>query len=282
MINRSVYSNQEDVLQSYISQIKNIPLLTFEQELELSRLIQQGNEQAKKNLIEANLKLVVKIARSYTASDVPLMDIIQEGNLGLMTAAAKYSYTKNVRFSTYAAWWIRQTISRYLVNKRRTIRLPHRKEETFRRIQRVYHTLTQTLKRQPRLEEIANEVNVSCEEVELILNMTTGFVPIEVDNRSEEYCVIEDVYEDYTYSPEQMLMRKSSRDATLQALKNLKAKERCILMYRYQFNGDEKQTLKSIGDKMGISPETVRQIEMRAIEKMKDFSDDLHPYFEAI
>ncbi|MCL2833050.1 MAG: RNA polymerase sigma factor RpoD/SigA [Treponema sp.] len=276
-------ANKDEVLQSYFHQIKNIPLLTFEEELELSRLIEKGDQAAKKRLIEANLKLVVKIARAYVTSDVPLLDIIQEGNLGLMTAAGKYSHLKKVRFSTYAGWWIRQTISRYMVNKRRTIRLPHRKEETLRRIQRVYHTLTQTLNRQPRLEEIAQNVGASCAEVELILNMTNGFIPVDMDNRNDEYGIIEDIYEDYTYSPEQQLMRKSSRDATLKALKSLKNRERRILMYRYEFNGEEKPTLKNIGEKMGISPETVRQIEIRAINKMRNFSDDLHTYYlEAI
>ena len=283
MSNSTADTDREDVLQSYFNQIKDIPLLTFEDELELSRLIEKGNESAKRKLIEANLKLVVKIARSYITADVPFLDIIQEGNLGLITAASKYSHTRKVRFSTYAGWWIRQTISRYMVNKRRTIRLPHRKEETLRRIQRVYHTLAQTLRRQPRLEEIANEVGASCEDVELLLNFTNGFTPIDMDNRNDEYHIIEDLYEDYTYSPEQILMRKSSRDATIRALKSLKNRERRILMYRYQFTDEEKPTLKNIGEKMGLSPETVRQIEIRAIKKMRNFSDDLATYYvEAI
>ena len=279
MNNKSRTSCQDDALQSYFTQIRNIPLLTFEEELELSRLIEKGDKAAKVRLIEANLKLVVKIARSYATTDVSLMDIIQEGNIGLMTAAAKYSHSKNVRFSTYAGWWIRQTISRFMVNKRRTIRLPHRKEETLRRIQKVYHTLAQTLKRQPRISEIAHEVGASCEDVEMLLNMTNGFAPIEMDGRNEEYGIVEDIYQDYTYSPEHVFMRQSSRDATLRALKNLKTRERRILMYRYQINGNEKQTLKSIGDKMGLSPETVRQIEIRAIAKMRGFSDDLQSYY---
>ena len=283
MTNKMTNNHQDEALQSYFTQIKNIPLLTFEEELELSRLIEQGNKHAKVRLIEANLRLVIKIARSFVTSDVSLMDIIQEGNIGLMTAAAKYSHSKNVRFSTYAGWWIRQTISRFLVNKRRTIRLPHRKEEILRRIQKVYHTLAQTLKRQPRIPEIAREVGASCEDVEMLLNLTNGFIPVEMDGRNEEYGIVEDVYEDYTYSPEKVLMRKSSRDATLKALKNLKSRERRILMYRYQIDNNEKHTLKSIGDKMGLSPETVRQIEIRAIEKMRSFADDLQPYYnEAI
>ena len=276
---KTTYTDHDDILRSYVAQIRKIPLLSFEEELELSQLIQQGNETARQRLIEANLRLVVKVARSYTAQDVSLMDIIQEGNLGLMHAAEKYSHLKNVRFSTYACWWIRQSISRFLVNRRRAIRLPHRKEEVLRKVQKVYHTLSQTLMRQPRLDEIAKEVGVSQEEVELVLNMTNGFVSLEMDNGNEEYSnIMMDVYGDYTYSPEQELIRQSSRDATLKALKTLKAKERRILMYRYQLNGGERHTLKSIGDKMGLSPETVRQIEIRALRKMRDHAKDLEAY----
>jgi RNA polymerase primary sigma factor len=278
---RTASIDQDDVLKTYFAQIKNIPLLSFEEELELARLIQEGDEGAKSRLIEANLRLVVKIARPYAVSDMPLMDIIQEGNLGLMRAAEKFSHKKKVRFSTYAGWWIRQTISRFLANKRRTIRIPHRKEEMLRRIQQVYHSLTQALMRQPRNDEIAKEIGASKEDVEYIINLASGYIPLESDANNEN--LVMDVYGDYTYSPEHALMRKSSKDATMKALKTLKNRERSILMYRYQFNGNERHTLKSIGDIMGLSPETVRQIEIRAIEKMKDFTDELHPYhLEAI
>ena len=276
---RSIFTDQDDILRSYIAQIRRIPLLSFEDELELSQLIQKGDMGARQRLVEANLRLVVKIARSYAAQDVSLMDIIQEGNLGLMHAAEKYSHLKNVRFSTYAGWWIRQAISRFLVNRRRAIRLPHRKEEVLRRVQRVYHTLSQTLMRQPRLDEIAKEIGVSQEDIEFVLTMTNGFVSLEVDAGNEEYGIAMDVYGDYTYSPEQALMRQSSRDATLEALKTLKTRERRILMYRYQLNGGERHTLKSIGDKMGLSPETVRQIEIRALRKIRDNAKDLEAYY---
>jgi len=275
---KTTYTDQDEAMQSYITQIRKIPLLSFDEELELSRLIQQGDEKARRRLIEANLRLVVKIARSYAAKDVPLMDIIQEGNLGLMHAADKYSHLRNVRFSTYAGWWIRQSISRFLVNRRRAIRLPHRKEEILRKVQLVYHTLSQTFMRQPRIEEIAKEVGVSQEEIEFVLSMTSGFISLEMDGGNEEYGVMMDVYEDYTYSPELALIRQSSRDATLKALKTLKARERRIITYRYQLNGGERQTLKSIGDKMGLSPETVRQIEIRALRKMRDHAKDLQAY----
>jgi RNA polymerase primary sigma factor len=176
---RRAFIDQDDVSRSYFAQIKDIPLLCFEEELELANLIQKGDEGARHRLVEANLRLVAKIARSYTVPDVPLMDIIQEGNMGLIHAVEKFSSHKNVRFSTYAGWWIRQAISRYLVNKRRAIRMPHRKEELLRKIQQVYHPLAQTLMREPRSDEIAKEIGASKKDVEYILSMTKGHISLE-------------------------------------------------------------------------------------------------------
>jgi RNA polymerase primary sigma factor len=275
--------DSEDILQTYFDQIKVIPLLSFEEELKLSRLIQQGDKAAHRKLIEANLRLVVKIARAYIVPDVHLLDIIQEGNVGLMRAADKYDYNKEVRFSTYAAWWIRQSITRFLANKRRAIRLPHRKEEILRKIQRAYHTLSQVLMRQPRTDEIAAEIRVPLEDVEFILSMTKGFISLEMEGSNEEAAAVMDLHEDYTYSPERALMRKSSRDVTMKVLGSLMERERRILMYRYQLNGCEPHTLKRIGDKMGLSPETVRQIEIKALQKIRNEAEELRPfYLEAI
>jgi RNA polymerase primary sigma factor len=259
----------DDSLQTYFGQIKNIPLLSFEEELELSKRIQQGDEMAKTRLIEANLRLVIKIARMYLTSDVSFMDLIQEGNIGLMRAAEKYDHARNVRFSTYAAWWIRQSIARFLANRRRAIRLPHRKEESLRKIRNAYHALTQTLTRQPTTGEIALYVGMDVSDVAYILNITNNMVSLETDVRDAESTTIADLHEDYTYSPERELMRKANRDVTLHFLNRLKDREKRILMYRYQMNGTEHHTLKTIGAEMGISPETVRQIEMRAMKKMR-------------
>jgi RNA polymerase primary sigma factor len=265
----------ENILQAYFDQIKVVPLLSFDEELELARRIQEGDEAARRRLIEANLRLVVKIARAYIVPEISFMDIIQEGNMGLMHAAEKYDYRKNVRFSTYAGWWIRQYISRYLSNNRRAIRLPHRKEEIFRKIKKAYHTLSQTLMRQPKTSEIAGEIGVSVDDVEYIMSVTHGFVSLEMETGDEESAAVMDLHEDYTYSPERAFMRKSSKAETLKVLDRLKEKEKRILVYRYQLNGCETHTLKKIGDKMGISPETVRQIEMKALKKMRNHAEEL-------
>jgi RNA polymerase primary sigma factor len=267
-----------DTLQAYFNQIKAIPLLSFEEALELSKRIQEGDKDARRRLIEANLRLVIKIARMYISSGIPLMDIIQEGNMGLNRAAEKYDYRRNIRFSTYANWWIRQSISRYISNKRRVIRLPHRKEALFQRIQKAYHSLSQSLMHQPGIGDIAAAIGVSIEEVERVLKITNGFISLDkVANHFslEENSAVTDLQEDYTYNPERALLRKSAHTDTMRILNRLKDRERWILTYRYQLNGCEQHTLKTIGDKMGISPETVRQIEMKALRKMRSNAEEL-------
>jgi RNA polymerase primary sigma factor len=284
MSSKKIQRDSEDALQMYFDQIKAIPLLTFEEEIELSKKIQQGDEAAKKKLIEANLRLVIKIARIYLTSDMSFMDIIQEGNIGLMRAVEKYDHERNVRFSTYASWWIRQFITRFLSNKRRVIRLPHRKEEAFRKIRRAYQTMNQTLQRQCTTAEVAAYVGMEVEDVEYILNITNTPVSLETDVGSDETTMIVDLHEDYTYSPERELLRKSTKDMTVKFLDNLMEREKQIIIHRYQLNGCEKQTLKTIGDEMGISPETVRQIELKAIRKMRANAKEIREsiYVEAM
>ncbi|MDR1445203.1 MAG: RNA polymerase sigma factor RpoD/SigA [Treponema sp.] len=274
-------TQEVNVLQTYINQIKAIPLLSFEEALELSKRIQQGDENARRKLIEANLRLVIKIARGYMSYDIPLMDIIQEGNLGLIRAVEKYDYSKNIRFSTYANWWIRQAISRYISNKQRVIRLPHRKEALLNRIRSAYQALSQSLMHQPSSWEIADYLGVSMEDVDNVIKAGRGIVPLEQDAGSGEAMAVEDLHEDYTYNPERTFFRKCARADTARFLGMLKDRERRILTYRYQLNGCKDHTLKTIGDKMGISAESVRQIEMKALEKIRSHADE-QGYNEAI
>jgi RNA polymerase primary sigma factor len=271
MINQRRVKQTDDMLQAYFDQIKGIPLLTFEEELDLSRRIQKKDEGARRKLVEANLRLVIKIVRGYANSGAAFMDLIQEGNLGLIRAADKYSYVKNVRFSTYATWWIRQSINRFLASYR-LIRLPHRKGEALRKIQQAYNHLSQRFMRGPTTEEIAREVGLSVQEAASIIGMSAG--------AGEDSSAV-DLHEDYTYNPEQALLRKTSRDCAMRVLSQLKDREKRILIYRYQLNGGERYTLKRIGDKMGISPETVRQIEIRALKKIRQDASELR-YAEGI
>jgi RNA polymerase primary sigma factor len=237
MTRSAVATSKEDSLKSYFDQIKKARLLTFEEELELSRRILGGDEEARQTLITANLRLVVRIAKKYITKDVALLDLIQEGNLGLIKAASKYDYRKHVRFSTYASWWIKQAIVRALSNKRRVIRLPHRKEEKLRRINKAYNSLSQELKRPPSSQEIADELGIREQEVETIIGLSNAVVSLDGP------------------TPEQQ-----------------------ILLYRFAFYGGRKYTLKMIGDELGISPETVRQIEIRALRKLKECAAELREF----
>jgi RNA polymerase primary sigma factor len=258
-----------DILQIYFNQIKSYPLLDFSEELELSRLVGQGNNEALHKLVNANLRLVVKIARPYVTNDVSFLDLIQEGNMGLIRAAEKYDHTKNIRFSTYAGWWIRQCIVRFLHNKRRIVRLPHRKEEMLRRIQRSYHTLSQTLMHQPRTQDIAGELGVPVKDIDYILCLSSGPLPLESDNGRGEGDSVAEIHEDYTYNPERDLFRKYYHEGARNILGRLQDREKQVLSCRYQLEGGEPHTLKGIGDMLNLSPETIRQIERKALAKIR-------------
>jgi RNA polymerase primary sigma factor len=270
-------SGQDDILKSYFDQIRRTPLLSFEEELELSRRVQAGDEAARDKLVESNLRLVVKIARQFATQDVALIDLIQEGNLGLIRAAQKYDHARNVRFSTYASWWIKQAITRSLANKRRAIRIPHRKEEALKKIQRAYTMLSQVLMRAPSAAEIGRETGMSPAEVESILEMSNATISLDMETSIENGSLM-DVFEDHTYSPDREVIRSSVRENTLDFLARLMEKEKKILMYRFEFFGGRKYTLKRIGEELGISPETVRQIEIRALNKLRENAEELRDY----
>jgi len=279
---KKAQKDTEDLLETYFRQIKMYPLLSFEEELELSKQIQNGSTEALHKLVNSNLRLVVKIAGLFNIPEIHIMDIIQEGNIGLLQAAGKYDYNKNVRFCTYASWWIRQFISRYISNKRRLVRLPQRKEETLRKIQRTYNILCQTLMHQPKNSDIAKELGISVKDVDSFINMAADSIPFDQYN-DDSICTM-DIHEDYTYSPERNLMKQASRDSTMRILSRLKENEKRILSYRYQLNGSERYTLREIGDKLAISAETVRQIEMRALRKIRVHAEELREciYVEAM
>jgi RNA polymerase primary sigma factor len=271
---QNISDTDNSLLRSYFKQIKAIPLLSFEEELELSKRIHAGNEKARTKLIEANLRLVVKIAHSYATAEATLMDIIQEGNLGLIHAAEKYDHSKNARFSTYASWWIKQAIRRYFTNKRRAIRLPDRKEELLTKIKAASQILSQEFMRQPTLDEIAMKLALPREQIEIVLNMTSEIVSLDSDSGNTENATPIEMCEDYTYNPEREFVRKTAKQDALHILDNLKENERLIVMYRFRLAAKAPHTLKGISDKMGVSPETVRQIEIRALRSLRTHAEE--------
>ena len=277
MARKRQIASPEDNLKAYFAQIKKAKLLTFEEELQLSKRILSGDEKARKILVEANLRLVVRIAKHYMAPEVTLLDLIQEGNLGLIRAASKYDFRREVRFSTYASWWIKQSIVRSLSNKKRVIRLPHRQEEKLRRINKVYGNLSQTLMRSPTLVEVAEEIGMQESEVAAILNASTSVASLDSTGAGDSGS-LHDMIEDKAYDPARLFMHESLRADTMKFLDSLTEKEKKIILYRFSFMGGKRYTLKRIGDELGISPETVRQIEIRALKRLKHFSDELKEY----
>ena len=270
--------SNDNLLEIYFRQLKAFPLLTFDEEIELSKQIQEGNsesesEAALHKLVNSNLRLVMKIAGLFNVSEVPLMDIIQEGNIGLIHAAKKFDYRKNARFCTYASWWIRQFMSRYITSKKRIVRLPERKEETLRKIQRVYHVLSQSLMRQPSSADIAKELGIPVKEVDSYFFMAADL--INFDQGNDDIACVMDIHEDYTYNPERDLMKQEAHDGAVRILNRLPENERRILNYRYQLNGCSRHTLREIGEKFDISPETVRQIERRALRRIRIHANEL-------
>jgi len=260
-------ATNDESLASYFRSIKSIGLLNREEEEILSRKIAQGDDSARTRLIEANLRLVVRIARSMWNPSLSLTDLIQEGNIGLMKAAEKFDGSRNVKFSTYAAWWIRQSIGRSLVNTGRAIRLPHRKEELIRKVQAERSIMSQTLQRQPTSGEISEKLGIPEKKLNDVLMFAEHIAGFEAQVDQDSYTIL-DLYEDYTYSPETLFSETIVAEQTDRLLSVLKERERYVISQRFELGGHKRQSLKRMGSRMGLSPETVRHIEKRALQRL--------------
>ncbi|HPY87184.1 MAG TPA: RNA polymerase sigma factor RpoD/SigA [Spirochaetota bacterium] len=267
----------DNSLKYYFDQIKIGNLLTPEEEVELSKRIQKGDALALDKMIRCNLRLVVKIAKRYMTPEWQLCDLIQEGNIGLMKAAEKFDYRKKVKFSTYASWWIKQAIIRSISNKRRIIRLPHRKEEKLKKINKTISELTQELNRSPSVEEISDKVGYKEIDIINLKNITENFVSIDSEVNEEGFVFL-NFLNDEKYCPERILSQDNLKKLTEEILESLKIKEKEILKQRFAFDDRKKETLKSIAKKLGINPESVRQIEIKAIKKIRENYPHLKEY----
>jgi RNA polymerase primary sigma factor len=270
-----------DPLKLYVRSIGGGPLLTRAEERDLARRKDAGDEQAKRQLIEANLRLVMSITRNYTKAGVPLLDLIQEGNLGLIRAVEKFDYKMGYKLSTYATWWIRQAVTRALADQGRTIRLPVHVADQVRRLLRARRQLAQKFNREPTIEELSHEAQLPEAKVRDLLSLVEDPVSLETpvgDGESMYGDLIEDVNSD---APDEMSARKSRSMELAHALAHLNPRMRRVLALRFGLDGQQPQTLEEVGAGLGITRERVRQLESRALRELRTAAPDLELYLRA-
>lgn len=260
-----------EALSIYVKEIGQIPLLTENEEKELGEKAAGGDDDARRRLEESNLRLVVSIAKHYAGRGVQLMDLIQEGNIGLMHAAEKYDYTKENKFSTYAAWWIKESIQRAIDQQSREIRVPVHVAENMKRVQKISRELQQSLGREPSPAEIARKLGDKTEEdVKNILSYLQNPVSLETPVGEEGEDSLGDMVADKsTDSPEEAMNMLVQREEVRELLETLNDREREVIRLRYGLDGERSHTLEEIGEKLGVTRERIRQIETRAMEKMR-------------
>ncbi len=271
----------EDPLKLYVRQIGGGALLTREEERELARRKDEGDEAAKRQLIESNLRLVMAITRNYTKASVPLLDLIQEGNLGLIRAVEKFDYRLGYKLSTYATWWIRQAITRALADQGRTIRLPVHVADQVRRLLRARRQLAQKLNREPSLPELAHETQLTEERVRELLELVENPVSLETpvgDGESLYGDLIEDVN---SLAPHEETAQQARTTELAGALEQLNPRMRRVLSLRFGLDGGHPQTLEEVGTQLGITRERVRQLETRALRELRLAAPGLEHYLRA-
>jgi RNA polymerase primary sigma factor len=271
----------QDPLKLYVRQIGDGRLLTPAEERELARRKDEGDEAAKRRLIECNLRLVMSITRNYTKAGVPLLDLIQEGNLGLIRAVEKFDYRMGYKLSTYATWWIRQSVTRALADQGRTIRLPVHVAEQVRRLMRARRTLTQKLNRDPTVPELAKESGFPERRVDELLDLVEDPVSLETpvgDGESMYADLIEDVNSD---QPDESTAKRLRSAELAEALKCLNPRMRHVLALRFGLDGTVPQTLEEVGAGLGITRERVRQLESRALRELRTVAPDLELYLRS-
>ena len=257
-------------LKIYLKEIGMIPLLTAEEELELGRQIAEGDTEARRKMEEANLRLVVAVAKHYAGKGMQFMDLIQEGNIGLMRAVEKFDYTKGSKFSTYAVWWIKEAILRALDSQSREIRVPVRVAQNMNKISKTERKMEQTLGREVAAEEIAKELHMTTEEVERMQSYIKNPVSLETPVGDEEDSSLEDFIEDTQEpTPEEAVAALVQKEEVQEMLSTLTEKEQKILRLRYGLEDGNVHTLEETGQILGVTRERIRQLESRALEKLR-------------
>jgi len=271
---KSVYSPdagvQTDSVRAYLREIGKIPLLSAEDEAAIAQRVAEGDEHAREQLIEANLRLVVSVAKKYNGHNVPFQDLIQEGNYGLIKAVEKFDYAKGFKFSTYATWWIRQAISRHIADQARTIRIPVHMVENINRLTRVRQRLTQTLGRDPTNEELGAELGMDADRVLEIMRSSQEAVSLESPIGDEGDSQLGDfIPDDNTPSPTEAVTDSQLKEEINSVLNTLTERERSVLELRYGLRDGEERTLEEVGRIFQVTRERVRQIEAKALRNLK-------------
>ena len=261
----------DDPVKMYLKDIGKVPLLSSEEESDLSRRMIDGDEDAKQKLSEANLRLVVSIAKRYVGRGMLFLDLIQEGNLGLMKAVEKFDYTKGFKFSTYATWWIRQAITRAIADQARTIRIPVHMVETINRQVRAQRTLLQELGREPTPEEIGEYMGIPADKVIEIQKIAQDPVSLETPIGEEEDSHLVDFIEDTkTVAPGDAAAQSMLREQLIQALNKLNPREEKVIRLRYGLDDGKQRTLEEVGREFNVTRERIRQIEAKALRKLRN------------
>jgi RNA polymerase nonessential primary-like sigma factor len=261
---------QLDATRLYLSEIGYSPLLTAEEEVYYGRLALRGDESARRRMIESNLRLVVKIARKYLNRGLPLLDLIEEGNLGLIHAVEKFDPERGFRFSTYATWWIRQTIERAIMNQTRTIRLPIHVIKELNLYLRAARKLAHALDRDATAEEIAAEMQTSPEEVKRLLGLNERVTSVDTPiSRDGERLLLDAIPDENNTDPSRLLQDADMQTIIEKWLSRLNDKQRQVVEQRFGLNGQEKGTLEDVGNAIGVTRERVRQIQMDALKRLR-------------
>ena len=259
-----------DPVRMYLKEIGQIKLLTTEEELELADKIAEGDEQAKATLAEANLRLVVSIAKRYVGRGMLFLDLIQEGNIGLMKAVEKFDVSKGYKFSTYATWWIRQAITRAIADQARTIRVPVHMVETINKLARVERQLTLELNREPTEEELAKKMGTSVEKIRDIYKISQDPVSLEIPIGEEDDSHLGDFIPDETnMSPEDYAVNELLKDEISEVLLTLTEREEKVIRLRFGLEDGRPRTLEEVGQLFGVTRERIRQIEAKALRKLR-------------
>lgn len=260
----------DDPVRMYLKEIGKVPLLSADEEIELAKRMEKGDEEAKKRLCEANLRLVVSIAKRYVGRGMLFLDLIQEGNLGLIKAVDKFDYTKGYKFSTYATWWIRQAITRSIADQARTIRIPVHMVETMNKLIRVSRQLLQTYGREPSPEEIAKEMGISVEKVREIQKITQEPVSLETPIGEEEDSHLGDFIPDEDVpAPAEAAAFSMLKEQLVEVLDTLTEREQKVLKLRFGLEDGRARTLEEVGKEFDVTRERIRQIEAKSLRKLR-------------